>query len=261
MATPMQRPRHLTETTTRMFAKISTLRLKTDEDGIVAVEFALILPVLLMLYLGLVEFAQGYRVSQKLDLLAHTLADLTAQQLDNGSVLGQAGMDETTIQAIFSSAIPLMAPIDVSTIQMTISEVDVEGTPSNAPTTWNAYVYWTVSQNSGAPRTKCKNANTPLLVLDTAPISSDSMPTSYTQPKTVAVNGVNGTVNPTVGAVIVADVAYNYKPGFSFVPFNWSQKPTFAIKKTSYAPVRNSYTPNHILYKMTSGTNCNAPSL
>jgi Flp pilus assembly protein TadG len=245
------------------FSRLIAPRLQNNEDGIVAVEFALILPILLMLYLGLVEFAQGYRVSQKLDLLAHSLADLTAQQLTGGQANGQAGMDETTIQAIFSSATPIMSPIDASTIQMTISEVDIIGSPTNDQnaTSWKAYVYWTVTKNSGAPRTKCKNANTPLLAMDTAAIASDSMPTSYTQPKTVTVSGVDGIVNPTIGAIIVADVAYNYKPNFSFVPFNWSQKPTFAIQKTSYAPVRNSYVPNHIQYFMTSGTNCNSPSL
>jgi Flp pilus assembly protein TadG len=232
------------------------------DKGIVAVEFALILPIMLTLYLGLVEFAQGYRVSQKLDLLAHTLADLTAQQLLNGNATGQAGMDEATIQSIFDSATPLMAPIAADTIEMTISEVDIEGTPAGTPTTWNAYVYWTVTRNSGAPRTKCKNAGTPMLALDLAPIASDAMPRSYTETvKDLVVNGNKGDVAPTEGAVIVADVAYDYKPGFSFVPFNWSNKPSFAIKKTSYAPVRNSYVPNHILYKMTSGTNCNAPSL
>jgi Flp pilus assembly protein TadG len=243
-------------------ARSGRVPLASDERGIVAVEFALILPILLMLYLGLVEFAQGYRVSQKLDLLAHTLADLTAQQLPNPLLPpGPAIMDEATIEAIFNSAIPIMAPIAANTIQMTISEVDVEGLPSNNnATSWNAYVYWTVSRNSGALRTKCKNAGTPMLAMDVAPIASDAMPTSYTNTKTVMVGGAPGTVAPTVGAVIVADVSYNYEPGFSFVPFHWSQKPTFTIKKTSYAPVRNSYVPNHIQYNMTSGTNCNAPS-
>ena len=101
--------------------------LARDEGGIVAVEFALILPVMLVLYLGLVEFSQGYRVSQKLDLLAHTLSDLTAQQLTGGQANGQAGIDETTIDSIFSSAIPVMAPINSANVQMTISEVVIAG--------------------------------------------------------------------------------------------------------------------------------------
>ena len=50
------------------------------------------------------------------------------------------------------------------------------------------------------------------------------------------------------------------KPGFSFAPGNWSAKPTFRLQKTAYAPVRNTYTPNHIQYFMTAGTNCNAPT-
>jgi Flp pilus assembly protein TadG len=232
--------------------------LARDEGGIVAVEFALILPVMLVLYLGLVEFSQGYRVSQKLDLLAHTLSDLTAQQLTGGQANGQAGIDQTTIDSIFSSAIPIMTPISNTTVEMTISEVVIAGVPNNnSPTSWKALVNWTIARNSGALRNFC---GTPLLALDTAAISSNSMPTSYTQVKSVTVGGAAANVTPSLGAIIVADVAYNYKPGFSFVPFNWSAKPTFRLQKTAYAPVRNTYTPNHIQYFMTAGTNCNAPT-
>jgi Flp pilus assembly protein TadG len=232
--------------------------LTNNEQGTVAVEFALILPVMLVLYLGLVEFSQGYRISQKLDLLAHTLSDLTAQQLTGGQANGQAGIDQTTMDGIFSAAIPIMTPISNTTIEMTISEVTVAGVPNNnSPTSWKATVSWTIARNSGALRNSC---GTPLLALDTPAISSNSMPTSYTKVTSVTVNGTPANVTPSLGAVIVADVAYNYKPGFSFAPFNWSAKPTFRLQKTAYSPVRNTYTPNHIQYFMTAGTNCNAPT-
>ena len=82
-----------------------------QERAFAAVEFALMLPLVLVIYLGLAELALGQRASQKLDLVAHTLSDLAAQQLTGGSNSGQAGMDETTIQAIFSAATTLMSPL------------------------------------------------------------------------------------------------------------------------------------------------------
>jgi Flp pilus assembly protein TadG len=234
-------------------AQRATIRLARNEQGVVAVEFALVLPLVLTLYLGLVEFSQGYRISEKVNLLAHTLADLTAQQLNaptgvTGVANGQAAIDEPTIQSIFSAAKPLMAPISAANVRMTISEVYISGIPAAAPTSWQAKVYWTIALNSGALRGPCGQDY------------SSSIPASYTKPQTVTINGASANVNPSVGAVIIADVAYDYKPGFSFAAFNWSAKPTFTMQRTSYAPVRNTYSPNHILYYMTSGTNCNAPT-
>jgi Flp pilus assembly protein TadG len=234
--------------------RAATAKLSHDERGIAAVEFALILPLVLTLYLGLAEFSEGFRTSEKLNLLAHTLADLTAQQLTGGSTTGQAGMDETTIQNIFNSAYPLMAPLSATNIKMTISEINISGTPTAAPTSWQAKVNWTIAKNSGGLRNSCGTA---LQALDTPAISLTSMPTNFTQSKTVTINGASATVTPSTGAVIVADVAYDYKPGFSFASLAWSAKPTITMQRTSYAPVRNTYSPNHIQYYMTSGTNCN----
>ncbi len=57
--------------------KIHTL--KADERGISAVEFALILPILLITYLGTVEVSQGLTVSRNTTNIASTVADLIGQ--------------------------------------------------------------------------------------------------------------------------------------------------------------------------------------
>ncbi len=215
-----------------------------DARGIAAVEFALILPLMLMIYLGLVELSRGMRTSQKLDLVVHTLADLTAQKLDGGTATGQAGMTETDISAVFSAAATLMAPLPVNTMQMTISEVNITGTPTATPTSWEAKTSWSVKRNGAAAR--------PCQVLNPAnsnPVSLTTMPVAYTS----VVNGVK----PTTGPVIVADVIYNYSPGVHFEFFKWNSPPTWTMQRTSYAAVRNTYVPSHIQYFMTSGTNCN----
>lgn len=219
--------------------------LARDERGIAAVEFALILPLMLMIYLGLVELSRGMRAAQKLDLVAHTLADLTAQQLTGGTATGQAGINETDINAVFSAAATIMAPLPTTLLQMTISEVNISSPSAGV---WQARTAWSISRNAGGKRP----CGSPLAASNVAPVNLNAMPTSYT----TTTNGVN----PTTGPLIVADVIYPYSPGVHFEFFKWNSPPTWTMQRTSYAPVRNTFVPSHIQYFMTTGTNCNAPT-
>lgn len=217
-------------------------RLGGDDRGIAAVEFALILPLMLMIFLGLVELSRGMRTAQKLDLVTHTLSDLTAQQLTGGTEnKDQAGLNGTDFAAIFSAASTIMAPQSTTNLKMTISEVEITQTPAppTPPTSWTAKTRWSITYNGGTLR------DNPLLPAeDAAPVSATTMPTSYT----AEVSGVK----PTTGSIIVADVVYNYSPGVNFEFFKWSSPPTWTMSRTSYAPVRNTYVPSHIQYNVTA---------
>jgi Flp pilus assembly protein TadG len=234
-------------------------RFLLDDGAISAVEFALILPIALMLYLGLVELALGLRASQRLDFVAHTLSDLTAQQLTGGATSAQAGMNETTIQSIFSAATALIAPFSATGLQMTISEVTIAA-DSSQTSGYKASVNWSIANGSGTLR-PCKIGGVAKLdAADVKPVAPNSLPTSYTTAKTVTLTNANGSttnlsVTPTVGAIIVADVIYPYQPARGFSRFNWLPT-TLNMARTSYSPVRNTFSPNHIQYYMTSGTNC-----
>jgi Flp pilus assembly protein TadG len=222
----------------------SARRLIGDKQAIAAVEFALILPLMLMIYLGLVEFSRGLRASQKLDLVAHVLADLTAQKLTGGAGTGQAGINNSDVTAIFGAATTLMSlPSDDTTVKMTISEVTIT---APTPTTWEARTSWSIVKN-GATKRNCQLLD----AADVAPVSFTTMPTSYT---TASASGVN----PVTGSVIVADVVYSYSPKINFEFYKWQSAPTWTMQRTSYAAVRNTYSPNHIQYvgTITGGTNC-----
>ncbi len=54
-------------------------RLLRDERGVSAVEFAMLLPLMITLYLGGVEVSQGIAVDRKVTLVARSLGDLVAQ--------------------------------------------------------------------------------------------------------------------------------------------------------------------------------------
>src|SRR5262249_34725949 len=54
-------------------------RFARDKRGISAVEFAMLLPLMVTLYLGGVEVSQAVAIDRKVTLIARTVADLVAQ--------------------------------------------------------------------------------------------------------------------------------------------------------------------------------------
>lgn len=52
---------------------------RRSERGIAALEFALMLPLLMTIFFGIVEFARFAIINQKLDKLVHSMADFTTQ--------------------------------------------------------------------------------------------------------------------------------------------------------------------------------------
>ena len=49
------------------------------QRGVAAIEFAMIVPIMLVLFFGTVEFSSGVAVDRKVTLVARTLADLASQ--------------------------------------------------------------------------------------------------------------------------------------------------------------------------------------
>ena len=58
---------------------MSARHLARDSRGVAAVEFALLLPILLLLYFGVVELTQGVMTQQRANHVAATVGDLVSQ--------------------------------------------------------------------------------------------------------------------------------------------------------------------------------------
>jgi Flp pilus assembly protein TadG len=56
-------------------------RLMRDRRGIAAVEFAVIVPIMLVLFFGVVEITNGISAYRDVSIMAHTTSDLTTQSL------------------------------------------------------------------------------------------------------------------------------------------------------------------------------------
>jgi Flp pilus assembly protein TadG len=74
-----------------------------DTRGIAAIEFAMIVPLMLVLFFGTVEFSSGVAVDRKVTLMARTLSDLTSQQ--------DTKIIDSTFTNIFNASTGIMTPV------------------------------------------------------------------------------------------------------------------------------------------------------
>lgn len=94
-------------------------RLGPDARGVAAIEFALVLPVLVTIYFGLVELTRIADTGRKLTHFARTMADLS----------GRAENASTTVAdmtAITAAAAVILRPLDVSGVQIVVNAMGVE---------------------------------------------------------------------------------------------------------------------------------------
>lgn len=100
-------------------------RFTRNQSGVSAVEFALLLPLMITLYLGGVEITQAVSVDRKVTLVSFTVADLTAQ----ATIVSTADMVN-----ILSAASAVAAPYKAANLQVTVSSVliDANGTATVA---------------------------------------------------------------------------------------------------------------------------------
>lgn len=99
-----------------------------DRDGVSAVEFALLAPLTITLYLGCVEISDGVAADRKVTLVAGAFANLTSQS----QTISVDGMSN-----ILNASAAVIKPYSVGNLTATISclQIDAEG---KATVAWSA---------------------------------------------------------------------------------------------------------------------------
>ncbi|QNL19462.1 pilus assembly protein [Hyphobacterium sp. CCMP332] len=92
-------------------------RLGGNRDGVSAVEFALIAPVMVLLYLGMVEISLALSVDRKVTNAASAIADLIAQDdvITDGEMIN-----------ILNASRAIIAPYDTDQFAVRISSVSMD---------------------------------------------------------------------------------------------------------------------------------------
>lgn len=126
-------------------------RFRADKDGVAAVEFAFVLPIMITLYIGSVATTIGVMTDRKLTILTHSIADIVAQS--------------TTVKAddppkIFAAAKAIMSPYDTTdtVVGMRIQSVSIKSAT-------NACLEWSISSSTLLPTRTDTNVIT-LIPLD-----------------------------------------------------------------------------------------------
>ena len=99
-----------------------------DKRGVSAVEFAILLPLMLTLYLGGVEISQAVSADRKTTLVAHTVGDLTAQVTNVVS---------TDVTNILNAATAVAYPFPSSNLKVTLTSVCIDSTGTKATVGWS----------------------------------------------------------------------------------------------------------------------------
>jgi Flp pilus assembly protein TadG len=174
-------------------ARRSGLALIGDCRGIAATEFAVIVPIMLVMFFGTVEFSSGVAVDRKVTLVARTLSDLTSQSTT---------VADSDMTNFFTASSAILTPYTPAPTKGTISELYVN------PTTLKATVQWSRAATVNA-------AGVPTLIAGRAVSSPVTIPSALAVGGTYLIfSEVSYLYTPTVGYVMnkagitLSDVAY-----------------------------------------------------
>ena len=106
------------------------------KKGLAAIEFAMVLPVMLVMLMGTIELSNLLTADRRTESVAATLADLVARD---------DSITNSEVTDIFFAAESVMADMDPSSLQMVITSIEASGA--------NAVVGWSRAKNSAPDAT------------------------------------------------------------------------------------------------------------
>lgn len=130
-------------------------RLWRDGRGVSAIEFAMIAPVLILIYFGLAELSQAMMAQRRTSHAASSMGDLIGQY-DSGS----NPVNPTVTADVFAAAYAILSPFPTTSLELRVTSiVNVAATPTATP---QPQVDWSDSRGTGGLPTLAKG--TPMTV-------------------------------------------------------------------------------------------------
>jgi Flp pilus assembly protein TadG len=165
-------------------------KFSTDVDAVAALEFAIVVPFMLLLYIGGIELANGMAINVKVSATAHSVTDMVTQN---------TSLSTAQMQNILTGATAIIAPYPVTGGSSSLLSVTVSEISSDA--NGNLTLRWSQSYNGtsfGPGRTNLTNLALPTSLNGTAGNANNP-------------NNQNDQVS-----FIVGEVSYAYTPNLGF---------------------------------------------
>lgn len=202
----------------------------TDADAVAAIEFAIVVPFMLLLYIGGIELADGMAINLKVSATAHSVTDMVTQN---------TSLSTAQMQNILTGATAIIAPYPVTSGSSSLLSVTVSEISSDA--NGNLTLQWSQSYNGtsfGPGRTNLTNLTVPTSLNGTVGNANN-------------LNNQNDQVS-----FIVGEVSYAYTPNLGYtISGTVNLRDTYWVfPRCSTNSAANSSGPAYYDVKFTSST-------
>jgi Flp pilus assembly protein TadG len=123
-------------------------RFRRSRSGVAATEFALMVPAMLMIWVGMVVATDALTADKKVTLLARTLADMTTQM----QAVSQSDMD-----SIFQATEAVLWPQTATGMGMRVTSYDIAG-DGKVFVDWSVVPSSTALRGSYSPHARCASS-------------------------------------------------------------------------------------------------------
>ena len=127
----------------RLRARIHALRHRWRDDGVAAIEFALIVPMVAVMFIGAVELSQALTTDRRVTQVANATADLVARS--------ESKISQSEITDIMQAGSYIVAPYNQNPLRITLR--NVTSSPSDAGITKQS---WTCAFNGTGSTLACE---------------------------------------------------------------------------------------------------------
>jgi Flp pilus assembly protein TadG len=104
------------------------LLLRDDTRGVSAVEFAMIIPLMFLMFFGMLDVSNGFAVDRKVSQISQGMADLASRYTT---------LAETDVSNFFIIADAMLTPYDKTQLKATISQVYIDPSSKTAKVVWS----------------------------------------------------------------------------------------------------------------------------
>lgn len=190
-------------------ARCSVRDFVADGRAIAATEFAVIVPLMLVMFFGTVEFSSAVAIDRKVTMIARALSDLTSQSTS----LANADMQDT-----FTASISMIMPYDPTLVNGTLVQIYIDSSSV-------AKIQWSKSATIASGATQATLTAPPSSLAPGTTVTT-MIPSTLLIPSTYLIfSQASYQYTPSVGyvlksAITLSDVSYTRPRQVTCVPYN-----------------------------------------